>query len=151
MIQIYTDGSCKDNTLGVKNKGGIGVVILKNNLIITKISKTFKNTTNNKMELLAIVEGLIYCLNKGWQNQEIVVYSDSQYCVQGLSSWINNWKKYEFAKKNETLLNSDIWITLDILKSCFEFLSFEWVKGHNGDKYNELADELSSNYDNLLI
>ena len=150
MIQIYTDGSCDNNTKGQKNLGGIGIVILKDNQVISEISKTFKNTTNNKMELLAISEALIFCLNKGWQNQEIIIYSDSQYCIQGLNSWIKTWKKYEFSKRGEILLNSDIWVCLDSLKSCFNFLSFQWVKGHNGDKYNELADELAGKYNNSL-
>jgi ribonuclease HI len=146
MIHIYTDGSCQNNSSSSQNQGGIGVVVLKDNVVIAKISKTFKNTTNNRMELFAIVKSLIFCLNKGWQNQEIVVYSDSQYCVQGLNSWIKNWKKYNFAKKKEVLLNSDLWATLDSLMNCFNFLSFVWVKGHNGDQYNELADELATKY-----
>lgn len=149
MIQIYTDGSCDLNNSTVNNTGGIGIVILKDKKIIKQISKTFKNTTNNKMELLAIIESLIFCLKNEFSNEEIIIYSDSQYCVQGCSEWIKKWAKKGFTKQGG-LLNAELWIVVDSLISNFEFLSFEWVKGHNGDQYNEMADKLSVSYKPLF-
>jgi ribonuclease HI len=150
MIQIYTDGSCDLNNANLPNNGGIGIVILKDSQIIVKIAKQFKNTTNNKMELLAIVEGLIYCLNNGFKDEEIIVYSDSQYCIHGITDWIKTWRKNNYSKKGG-LINAELWYVLDSLASSFNYLGFEWVKGHNGNIYNEMADRLAeTDFKNLL-
>jgi ribonuclease HI len=142
MVQIYTDGSCDLNDSTQPNNGGIGIVVLKDQEIIAKISKQFKNTTNNKMELLAIIEGLLYCLNNGFKDQEIIIFSDSQYCIHGITEWVVKWRKNGYSKKGG-LISSELWYVLDNLKSSFNYLSFEWVKGHNGNKYNEMADRLA--------
>ena len=130
-IIIYTDGSAKGNP----GKGGYGVVMLSGKHR-KELSKGFLLTTNNRMELLAVIVGL-ESVKKLKSN--IVVYSDSKYVVNAVEKgWLFNWHKKGFKGKK----NSDLWIRfLSVYKK--HSIRFLWVKGHNNNVENERCDRLA--------
>ncbi len=137
-VVIYTDGGCHGNP----GPGGWGCVILADSKK-TELSGGEKQTTNNRMELSAAINALYFVnQNENLKNRNIIVYSDSQYVRNGISSWINNWKKngWKTAAK-KPVLNKDLWISLDGLYSNLK-VDWHWVKGHAGVKYNEFCDSL---------
>ena len=130
-IIIYTDGSAKGNP----GRGGYGVVMLSGKHR-KEISKGFLLTTNNRMELLAVIVGIE---NVKKLNSEIVVYSDSKYIVNAVEKgWLFNWQKKNFKGKK----NPDLWIRfLSVYKK--HSIRFLWVKGHNNNIENERCDRLA--------
>ena len=132
---MYTDGACKGNP-GI---GGWGVFIrYKNNE--ENLSGFELDTTNNKMELTAVIEGL----KNVPPNSEVTVLTDSQYVKNGISQWIINWKRngWKTASK-KPVKNKDLWQRLDILVKKNK-VDWKWVKGHSGNPGNERADQLAN-------
>ena len=133
-VTIYTDGACSGNP----GKGGWGAI-----LIYAKEKKYMSGskelTTNNQMELTATIEALKAILKPS----NIALYTDSQYVKNGITSWIFNWKKNGWKTANKKPVpNKDLWIELEKYVD-FHSVSWFWVKGHSGDHYNEIADELA--------
>ena len=133
-VTIYTDGACSGNP----GKGGWGAI-----LIYAKekkhISGSKQLTTNNQMELTATIEALKAIVKPS----NIALYTDSQYVKNGITSWIFNWKKNGWKTANKKpVANKDLWIELEKYVD-FHSVSWFWVKGHSGDHYNEIADELA--------
>lgn len=130
-IIIYTDGSAKGNP----GRGGYGVVMLSGKHR-KEISRGFLLTTNNRMELLAVIVGIE---NVKKLNSEIVVYSDSKYVVNAIEKgWLFDWQKKNFKGKK----NPDLWIRfLSVYKK--HSIRFLWVKGHNNNVENERCDRLA--------
>ena len=137
MIKIYTDGACKGNP-GV---GGWGALILQDDKNIELFGGE-NETTNNRMELTAAIEALKYFED----NQTITLITDSKYVKDGIQSWIQNWKKngWKTAAK-KPVKNKELWIELDQLISRHT-ISWEWVKGHDGNVHNEKADYLARRF-----
>ena len=134
-ITIYTEGACSGNP-GV---GGWGAILLYQEHK-KEIYGGDKYTTNNKMELTAVIEALS-ALKK--ENCDIEIYTDSQYVKKGITEWLFGWKKNNWKNsKKQEVLNRDLWEKLDILTSKHKIEWF-WVKGHNNDELNERADELA--------
>ena len=136
-IEIYTDGSC----LGNPGVGGFGYIIIYFNG--KKIKKLIgkggrKDTTNNRMELLAAIKALKTIENKNFSNREIVIYSDSNYVIKGITEWIKGWKARNF----KDVKNIELWKELDIL-TIEKKIEWKWVKAHNGNLYNERVDKLA--------
>ncbi len=135
-IEIYTDGACSGNP----GKGGYGVILkYKNNE--KELSGYAEETTNNKMELTAVIKGL-----KALKEPcEIDIYTDSQYVKQGITEWIYNWQKngWKTADK-KAVKNAELWQELSELIKPHK-ISWHWVKGHSGDPMNERADTLATN------
>ena len=138
MITIYTDGACSGNP-GV---GGWGVVIIEDNKNETFLNGGDNDTTNNKMELTAAIQALKAIEKKS----AITLITDSKYVKDGIQSWIQNWKKngWKTAAK-KPVKNKELWVELDDLITRHN-ISWEWVKGHAGNKYNEKADYLARRY-----
>ncbi|MDR4481085.1 MAG: ribonuclease HI [Nitrospira sp.] len=134
MMEIYTDGACSGNP----GPGGWGV-LLRMGKDETEICGGEPATTNNRMELLAVIEAL----QSLTQPVEALVYTDSQYVQKGISEWIHNWKRrgWKTAGK-EPVKNEDLWRRLDALASGHR-LEWRWVKGHNGHPENERVDALA--------
>ena len=141
MIKIYTDGSC----IGNPGKGGWAAIILDDDTIQSSISGSIKNTTNNRMELMAP----IMALKKIKKKSEITIITDSRYVKDGITEWIHNWKKngWKTASKKE-VSNKELWTELDLLNNEFE-VSWNWVKAHSTDKLNNEVDLLARNAANL--
>jgi len=135
-FKVYTDGAC----IGNPGPGGYAAVILNSESEkLKKISGSAKDSTNNRMELKAVIEAL-KILPK---NSTIDLYSDSSYVLNGLSSWIESWKRngWKTSSKKE-VANQDLWQELDDLAANFN-LNYQKVKGHSGDFYNEEVDKLA--------
>ena len=134
MIKIYTDGSCLENP----GNGGWAAII-NDNGNTKKISGNEKNTTNNRMELLAPINAL----KKMNNNSEITIYTDSQYVKLGITEWINKWINNNWqTSKKEDVKNKDLWIELYKLNQSLN-IKWNWVKAHAGDPLNEEVDMLA--------
>ena len=131
MITIYTDGAAKGNP----GPGGYGVV-LKFQGHRKELSKGYKLTTNNRMELLAVITGLEAIKKDGW---DVLIYSDSKYVVDAVEKgWIWQWEKKGFKKKK----NIDLWKRFIPLFRKHK-VKFKWLKGHAGNPENERCDYLA--------
>ena len=135
-VNVYTDGACRGNP----GKGGWGA-ILEYKGIRREMSGGERETTNNRMELTAVIEALSALK----EPCEVTLYSDSKYVIDGLSKgWARSWKKNGWKKSdNKRALNSDLWEKLLNLLSHHKS-SFIWVKGHNGHPENEICDKLAT-------
>ena len=134
MIKIYTDGSCLENP----GNGGWAAII-DDNGNTKKISGSEKNTTNNRMELMATINALKNMEPK----YEIEIYTDSKYVKSGITEWIHNWKKNGWKTTNKKeVSNKELWKELDLLNSELE-VSWNWVKAHSTDKLNNEVDLLA--------
>ena len=133
MYEIYTDGSC----LGNPGRGGWAA-----------ISKDFKicgaqpNTTNNIMEMTAILRALDQV--RQMNEKSVRIFTDSNYTKQGITFWIHNWKKNGWkTSSGGDVKNRELWIELDKIRDCFTMIEWRWVKAHNGDPKNEEVDKLA--------
>ncbi|MBL6862484.1 MAG: ribonuclease HI [Candidatus Pelagibacter bacterium] len=134
MIKIYTDGSCLNNP----GNGGWAAII-NDNEIIKKISGSVKDTTNNKMELMAP----IMALQEIDKNNEIEIYTDSQYVRLGITEWIHKWIKNNWqTSKKEPVKNKELWMQLYELTKSYK-IKWIWVKAHAGNALNEEVDLLA--------
>ncbi len=134
-VDIYTDGACSGNP----GKGGYGVVMLYNGAR-KELSAGYKRTTNNRMEVLAVIKGLEALKERCRVN----LYSDSKYVVDAVSKgWAKKWKANGWKKADKTkALNVDLWERLLSLLEYHE-VNFIWVKGHADNKENERCDFLA--------
>ena len=134
MIKIYTDGSCLNNP----GNGGWAAII-NDNEIIKKISGSVKDTTNNRMELMAP----IMALQEIDKNNEIEIYTDSQYVRLGVTEWIHKWIKNNWqTSKKEPVKNKELWMQLYELTKSYK-IKWIWVKAHAGNALNEEVDLLA--------
>ena len=133
---IYTDGACSGNP----GPGGWGAVILDEEKNETNISGQEKSTTNNRMELTAP----IMALRKVKKFSKIIIYTDSTYLKNGITTWIKNWEKNGWMSANKKpIKNKDLWVTLNKLSKAQD-IDWKWIKAHAGNKYNEIADKLAT-------
>lgn len=134
-IKIYTDGACKGNP-GV---GGWGA-LLESGDHTKEIFGGEALTTNNRMELMAVIEAL----QSLKQASRVLVYADSQYVLKGINEWLVNWKKRNWrTSDNKPVKNVDLWQRLDVLANQHE-VQWIWVRGHTGHVGNERADALAN-------
>ena len=140
MIKIYTDGSCLTNP----GDGGWAAIINIDGEI-KKISGNEKNTTNNRMELMAPINALKYINSK----DSIEIFTDSKYVKNGITEWINTWVLNNWKTSNkEDVKNKDLWIELYKLNQSLN-IKWNWVKAHAGDTLNEEVDMLAKEAANL--
>ncbi|MCI6121207.1 MAG: ribonuclease HI [Lachnospiraceae bacterium] len=141
-VKIYTDGAARGNPDG---PGGYGTVLeyvdSKGELHTKEISQGYQRTTNNRMELMAVIAGL-EALNRSC---EVELYSDSKYVVDAFNQhWIDGWMKKGWKRgKNEPVKNVDLWKRLLKAKEPHH-VTFIWVKGHDGHPQNERCDTLAT-------
>jgi ribonuclease HI len=135
VVELFTDGACKGNP----GPGGWGAV-LRYNGREKDLCGGERNTTNNRMELLAVIEGL----NALKRPCQVAITTDSQYVKQGITQWIHNWKRngWKTAAK-KPVKNSDLWRALDEAVARHQ-VTWHWVKGHSGHPENERADQLAN-------
>ena len=135
---IYTDGACSGNP-GI---GGWGAVILLPKKESIHLHGGSKQTTNNQMEITAAIKVLQYFK----EPQDIKLYTDSKYLMNGIELWIINWKKngWKTAAK-KPVKNKEMWEELDT-QIAKHYIQWKWVKGHDGNEHNEMADFLARKY-----
>lgn len=136
-VEIYTDGACTGNP----GKGGYGAVLIYNGNE-KRISRGFRKTTNNRMELLGAIEALKLLK----EPCEVELFSDSKYLTDAINKkWLDSWQKNGWKKSDKKpVLNTDLWEELTQLLSVHS-VTFNWVKGHAGNRFNEICDELAVN------
>ena len=134
MIKIYTDGSCLKNP---GNGGWAAIICTKDEM--KKISGSEKDTTNNRMELLATINAL-----KEVNSEDLIeIYTDSKYVKNGITDWIHNWIKNNWKTSNkEDVKNKDLWVQLHELSKNSK-IKWNWVKAHAGNPLNEEVDLLA--------
>lgn len=133
MIELFTDGASSGNP----GPGGYGA-ILRSGQHYKELSAGYRKTTNNRMELLAVIKGLEALKNP---NQQVHIFSDSKYVIDSIEKrWVNGWVTKGFAGKK----NKDLWLRyLELSK--LHHIKFTWVRGHNGHPENERCDQLAVN------
>ena len=133
---VYTDGACSGNP----GPGGWGAIIIDEKENQINISGKEKTTTNNRMELTAP----IMALKKIKESSKIIIYTDSTYLKNGITIWIENWKKNGWINANrKPVKNKDLWVVLNKLTEK-KLINWKWVKAHAGNRYNELAAKLAT-------
>lgn len=139
IYQIWTDGACLENP----GPGAWGAYILRmkgpKQEKIGECSGKDPDTTNNRMEMMAAIDGL----RSLEERCNVTIFTDSKYLINGITKWIHKWKKKNWiTTKNTNVLNKDLWIELE--KQCrIRSVSWKWVKGHSGIYWNEMADRLA--------
>jgi ribonuclease HI len=138
-LELYTDGACTGNpgpggwAFILKNPGAGSVV---------EQSDGEPDTTNNRMELLSVIEGLL-AIEAEYGRAAVDLYSDSQYVINGLNEWIDGWKARGWKRpRNQAIKNLELWKQLDELRHRHD-LSCHWIRGHNDHPENERADQLA--------
>ena len=140
-VELYTDGACRGNP----GKGGFGAILVYGKYE-KEISGGERETTNNRMELMAAIAGL-EALKEPCR---VKLYSDSKYLVDAYNQgWVFSWKKSGWRRGKDELKNPDLWDRLFLLTEKHE-VTFIWVKGHNGHDYNERCDALATGYADSL-
>jgi ribonuclease HI len=135
VVTIYTDGACRGNP----GPGGWGVLLEYGDNQRTLYGGE-DPTTNNRMELTAVIKALQALKLKC----HVELYTDSKYVLQGITEWLPNWKKRNWLTANKKpVQNVDLWQMLDTLVSNYE-INWHWVKGHSGDRGNDIADQLAN-------
>jgi len=142
-IKIYTDGGCSGNP----GAGGWAFIIAKETSqgekILFQDSGGEKSTTNNRMELTAVISALKALISKGGFSGRITVYTDSQYVQKGITEWISGWKLKSWRTADKKpVKNQDLWMELDTLTGEFS-IEWKWIRGHSGIEFNELCDRMT--------
>lgn len=138
MISIYTDGACEPNP----GAGGWAFVVIESGVEINNRNGGCLSTTNNIMEMTAVLAALEYAALAGLKALDTVIYSDSQYCVKGCNEWRHGWKRKGWTRGKEALANADLWKAIDAAHDAFP-CKIVWVRGHSGVPGNERADALA--------
>lgn len=140
-FEIYTDGACIGN--GQKeNIGGWSFVVVKGKSLFYESCEIELNTTNNRQEITAVLNALLFCQEKNIK--DFVIYSDSQYVVNGFTDWMHSWRKKSWLRGKPPVIipNADLWKEMYKVRFKFESVDLRWVRGHNGNEWNEYADQL---------
>ncbi|MFA6269701.1 MAG: ribonuclease HI [Candidatus Paceibacterota bacterium] len=146
MIKIYTDGSSRGNP----GPGGYGAIIIndsKSEILnpkseIIEIGGREEMTTNNRMEMVAAIEGL----KNIPENYEVEIYSDSAYLIGGITIWINNWQKNNWRTKDKReVLNKDLWQAL-LIETEKRKVEWQKVAGHSGHELNDRCDDIATSF-----
>lgn len=137
---IYTDGSCEGNP----GRGGWAAIFCYENGKVHEMGAEEPNTTNNRMEMQGAIAALEF-FQKSGQSESIVLHTDSEYLIKGITQWIHGWKRKGWkTASGKPVLNQDLWEKLDLLNSP----AIEWkhVRGHSGNLYNERCDTIARSY-----
>ena len=140
-VSIYTDGACRGNP----GKGGWGAILVYGKHE-KELSGGERETTNNRMELTAAIEGLSALK----EPCEVTLYSDSKYLIDAFTQgWVEGWRAHGWKRGKDELKNPDLWEKIYALCE-WHTVTFVWVKGHNGHDYNERCDALATSYADSL-
>ena len=141
-VQLYTDGACRGNP----GRGGWGAILVYKQHE-RELSGGEVLTTNNRMELLAVINGLSALR----EPCRVTLYSDSKYIIDAFTlGWVDSWRAHGWRRGKDELKNPDLWERLYELTTVHE-MTYVWVKGHAGHEYNERCDKLATDYADSLI
>lgn len=135
---FYTDGGCEGNPGGV---GGYGTVLVVDNKIVKELSGNEKDTTNNRMEMMAVIQALTFMQENNMTCAEII--SDSKYVIDSKTKWLRGWINNDWKNTSGEVKNRDLWEQILALEDG-KTIRYKWVKGHNGNQYNERCDQLAT-------
>lgn len=134
MLKIWTDGSC----LGNPGPGGWAFIATDGKNVAERYGNE-KDTTNNRMELTAVLNAI----RAAQKHDEFEIHTDSQYVKNGMQKWLKNWKKNNWRTADKKMVkNQDLWILLDEISSQ-KRIHWVWVRGHDGEEFNERVDNLA--------
>ena len=134
-VELFTDGACKGNP----GPGGWGV-ILRMGKHEKELSGSDPSTTNNRMEMTAVIRGLKALI----EPCEVTIYTDSRYVIDGITKWVHGWKRNGWVNASkQPVRNADLWHDLIEVAKRHQ-ISWQWVRGHNGHPENERVDHLAS-------
>jgi len=137
---IYTDGSCNGNP----GRGGWAAIICYQDGQIHEMGGGDPSTTNNRMEMQGAIAALEF-FKKSGQIEPIILHTDSEYLIKGITQWIHGWKNKDWkTASGKPVLNQDLWQKLDGLNSSV--IKWQHVRGHSGDRYNERCDAIAKAY-----
>jgi len=146
-LTIYTDGGCSGNP----GPGGWAFIVYEGDSELTARSGGEAQTTNNRMELTAVIEALRYVVSLGVPIEAVEVNTDSQYVKQGITLWIHNWKRNGWRTASKApVKNREYWMVLDELAAKLP-VTWRWVKGHAGIELNEQCDLMVRQEMDLLL
>jgi len=142
-LSIYTDGGCSGNP----GPGGWAYVMVQKTSqgdeVLVEKRGSEEHTTNNRMELMAVISALKALKNKKELPRQATLYTDSQYVQKGITEWIHKWKQNSWKTSDKKpVKNQDLWLLLDALAEELS-VKWKWVKGHDGNVYNERCDQLT--------
>jgi ribonuclease HI len=142
-LSIYTDGGCSGNP----GPGGWAFVMVQKinqkEVVLAEKLGAEADTTNNRMELMAVISALKTVVSEKELPRQLVLYTDSQYVQKGITEWIHKWKQNSWRTSDKKpVKNQDLWLLLDKLTAELS-ITWEWVKGHAGNIYNERCDSLT--------
>jgi ribonuclease HI len=135
---VFTDGSCEGNP----GPGGWGFVWVENDEIVAEATGTDPATTNNRMELKALIEAY----KKLPADAEVTIHSDSQLCVKTVNEWAAGWEKRGWRRKSGPIANLELVKELYALANAHPTVTLQWIRAHDGTRWNEYADALASAY-----
>ena len=135
-VEIFTDGACRGNP----GPGGWGV-ILRMGRHEKELSGGDRDTTNNRMEMTAVIRGLMALI----EPCEVTIYSDSKYVIDGITKWVHGWQRNGWVNASkQPVRNADLW--RDLIEVAHRHtVEWQWIRGHNGHPENERADKLACN------
>ena len=142
-LKIYTDGGCSGNP----GPGGWAYLMVletfQEKKIIIQEKGAERNTTNNRMELSAVINALRALKRMEDVPRQTALFTDSQYVQKGITEWIHNWKRNSWRTSDKSpVKNQDLWKELDQLAGEFK-IKWEWIRGHAGHEYNEICDKMT--------
>lgn len=138
-LHIYTDGACKGNP----GTGGWAWILHSDNQF-KGFCGNESDTTNNRMEMLAVLEALEF-INTNKLTDPTTIFTDSVYVQKGLSEWLANWKKKNWqTSTKQPVKNKDLWVRMDQLFTMLNNVQIQWVKGHANNQGNNIADMIAS-------
>jgi len=142
-MELYTDGSCLNNP----GAGGFCGYGIRDDKVVFKTCGCESKTTNNIMEMTAVIHGIKKAKANGWS--KYTIYTDSQYVMNGATKWIKGWQKKGWkTASGSDVKNKQLWIELD--KLLTPGIEFKWVKAHNGNKWNEKVDTIARDCAGLI-
>lgn len=146
VVECYTDGGCYPNG-APENKGGYAFIVVEDDTVLYQYSRGVDNTTNNKMELQAMLDCLQYIKENIPADTTVIIHTDSQYCLHGICTWYVGWE----CRNWSGVKNSDQWQQIIALKREMPNVHYLWIRAHQTDssketRYNNMTDRLCSQY-----